>query len=515
MPPSDAVISASARPPASSSAAPPRSLAVEAAGGAAWTIATGIGARALGLVGTLAITYFVARPELGEVADAAVAVGLANQFSTAGVGQYYIARRDAGRDVAWHATVAHVGLGLVALAAVLALRHRLGLWMNAPRLGAYLPGLALAAWFDRVSYMPERVMARELRFRRIGSCRTAGELSYTAASVGLAAMGFGGVSIVVAGVLRSTVRLATMSASVPRAAWLSPARLSMTTVREMLRFGLPMSIGNAASFASRRVDNAIVSSFFGVDVVGAYNLAYNVADVPAVQVGEQVGDVLFPSFANMDAERCRGALLRSTGLLALVTFPLAVGLGAVAETTVRTLLKPEWRDVGPMLAILSALSVVRPVGWTISSYLLARNRPRVDASLEAFKLATLALLLFTVGRTGPLWACAAVGAAFGAHAVASMLVVQWLDGVSFAAFGARCAPPLLACAPMVGAVILVRHLASAVGRHLRGLDLALEIVTGALAYALAAPVIARTTSRDLLGLLRDTRRRRSPAPVVH
>jgi lipopolysaccharide exporter len=507
--------------PTSDPAPPPakgggESLAVEAAGGAAWTIATGVGARALGLVGTLAITYFVARSEIGEVADAAVAVGLANQFSTAGVGQYYISRSAGGAGdaakVAWHATVAHVGLGLIALAVVLGLRQRLGIWMNAPRLGAYLPGLALAGFLDRIAYMPERVMARAMRFRAIGTARTAAELSYTAASVGLAAAGFGGASIVIAGVVRSTVRLATMSASVPRASWLAPARLELATVRAMLRYGLPISIGTSASFASRRVDNAIVSSLFGVDVVGAYNLAYNVADVPAVQVGEQVGDVLFPSFATMDRERCRAALVRSTGLLALITFPLAVGLGAVATTTVRTLLKPEWRDVGPMLAILSALSVVRPVGWTISSFLLARNRPRVDASLEVLKLAALAVLLLTMGRAGPLWACAAVGAAFGAHALASMVVAQAIEGVPLLGLVQRCAPPLLACAPMVAVVLLVRRLGAP--SHPRGLELALEIVAGALAYAIAAPLVARATTQDLLGLVRQTIRRRLPAPVV-
>ena len=225
----------------------------------------------------------------------------------------------------------------------------------------------------------------------------------------------------------------------------------------MVRFGLPMSVGNAAGFASRKVDNMIVSGLFGADLVGAYNLAYNVADVPAVQVGEQIGDVLFPSFASMDGARQRAALVRSTGLLALVTFPLAVGLGAVAPTAVQTLLPPEWSDVAPMLAVLSVLSVVRPVGWTIASYLLAQDRPRIDAALEVLKLASLVGLLLTLGRAGPLWACSAVGIAFALHALASMVVVQVMDGIRVTAFLRRTAPPLLACVPMVVAVLAARH----------------------------------------------------------
>jgi PST family polysaccharide transporter len=487
------------------------SLAVKAAGGAAWTIATGIGARALGLVGTLTLTYFVARDELGQVSDAAVAVVLANQFSTLGVGQYYISRRSVDENLAWHATVAHLALGIVALAAVLFFGHSLGVWMRAPAIEQFLPGLALSGLLDRISYMPERVLAREMRFRIVGVCRTAGEVSYTVVSVVLAALGMGGMSIVVANAARSAVRLATMCASVPRVSWLSPSRLSWTTFRQMMRFGLPMSIGNAAGFASRRVDNAIVSGLFGPDVVGAYNLAYNVADVPAVQIGEQIGDVLFPSFASMDGPRRQAALLRSTGLLAILIFPLAVGLGAIAPTTVETLLKPEWRDVAPMLAILSVLSVVRPVGWTISSYLLAQDRPRIDAALEVVKIGALVGLLLTLGRAGPLWACSAVGFAFGLHALGSMLVVQFMDGIRITEFVRRCAPALLSCVPMVLGVLAVRHVMSQLTWSPRGSRLIAEIVAGGAAYVAVAPVLARGVTRDVVGLVKRTWAHRAAA----
>jgi PST family polysaccharide transporter len=490
-----------------------RSIALDAVRGAAWTIATGVGSRALGLVGTLVLTYFVARTELGEVSDAAVAVLVANQLSTLGVGQYYVAHPSAGRDVAWNATLVHVALGLVALCAVLLLGHPLSIWMRAPELGRFLPGLAAAALLERVAHMPERVLARSMRFRGIGMCRTAAEISYTVTSVALAVAGAGGLAIVAANVVRSAVRLASMAVAVPRAEWLSPSFPCATTVRAMLRFGLPMSIGTAAGFASRRVDNAIVSGLFGVDVVGAYNLAYNVADVPAVQVGEQIGDVLLPSFAHMDAETRKAALVRSTGLLAMVTFPLAVGLGAVAPALVDALLRPEWRDVGPMLAVLSVLSVVRPVGWTISSYLLARDKPRVDAALELLKLGSLVGLLLTVGRAGPLWACAAVGLAFALHAFASMVVVHWLDGVTVTSLTARCAGPLAACAPMAAAVLAVGALLARASVH-PGVALCVEIPAGAVAYALSAAVLARSTFDDLRALLRRAVSR-SPAPFVH
>jgi PST family polysaccharide transporter len=348
-----------------------------------------------------------------------------------------------------------------------------------------------------------------MRFRVIGVCRTACELAYTATSVGLAALGWGAMCIVAANCVRSAARLAMMVGSVPRGEWLQPSRISWSTVRAMLRFGVPMSVGAAAGFAATRVDNAIVSSLFGANIVGAYSLAYNVADVPATQVGEQIGDVLLPSFAHMRPADGRAALVRSTGLLALVTFPLAVGLGAVAPTLVGALLKPEWGDVAPMLAMLSALSVLRPIGWTISSYLLARDRPRLDAALEVFKLLAVVALLLTMGRPGPLWACAAVGVAFAVHSVASMVVVRITDGIGVADLASRCGGPLAACVPMVVAVVGIRQALGGAGQNSCLALLAAQITAGSVVYAASALVLARSTSRDLISVVTSALRRRT------
>jgi PST family polysaccharide transporter len=270
----------------------------------------------------------------------------------------------------------------------------------------------------------------------------------------------------------------------------------------MLRFSVPVTIGSVAGFTSRRIDNVIISGLFGTEVLGGYNLAYNVADVPAVQIGEQIGDVLLPSYAHLSAEDRKAALVRSTGLLALVTFPLAVGLGAVAQTLVDALLRPEWRDVGPMLAVLSCLSIVRPSGWTISSYLLARDQPRLDAKLEVLKLAAVVVLLLTLGRLGPVWACVAVGVAFAAHTLASMIAVQMLDGIRVRALAMQCAPALAACVPMLAAVVAVQRLES--WEHVRapGVRLVVEIATGAATYPVAALLLAREQALDLLTLAR-------------
>lgn len=478
------------------------SLVRDTVRGALWTISSGVGARAIGLVGTLVLTRFVAPAEYGEVTVAAVLGMTANQFSTIGWGQYLVSRPDAPRSLAFHVTVFHIGLGLLALCALLIAGNQLAPLLEAPHAARYLPGVALSVLLDRIAFVPERILARELRFGRLSATRTAGDLAHTVVSISAAALGLGGTSIVLGNIMRSSVRLVVYCASVERAAWLTRVPIDGKQTRELLAFGVPMSLGALCEFATRRWDNLLISRFFGPSVTGMYNLAYNLADVPAIQIGEQIGDVLLPSFSRMDAAKRPDALLRALALLGLIVFPLAVGLGVVAPTLVATLFDARWREMGSMLALLAALSVTRPVGWTVASYLQARQLPRQIFLLEALKLALLVGCLASFGRHDPRLACAAVGVAFGGHALASLAIVRMNDGIPLRRSLACLLPALAACLVMAAAVLLTRQALMSLPPLKPVLQLTIEVAIGGVAYLLAALVLARRVSQELMAKLR-------------
>ena len=86
------------------------SLAQKAARGAAWTILTSFGGRAIGVIGTLVMTRLVTPDIIGEVSVASIIALTASWLTTWGFGQYAIVKgrgNDAeALEITFHATVA-------------------------------------------------------------------------------------------------------------------------------------------------------------------------------------------------------------------------------------------------------------------------------------------------------------------------------------------------------------------------------------------------------------------------
>src|SRR6185369_12581373 len=96
--------------------------------------------------------------------------------------------------------------------------------------------------------------------------------------------------------------------------------------------------------------------------------AYNLANIPSETLGETAADVLLPSFAQLPVRQRRDAFLEAISLLGLIIFPLALGLGAVARPLVATLFNAKWQLVGPLLTILSVMSVFFPISNACQVY---------------------------------------------------------------------------------------------------------------------------------------------------
>ena len=476
-----------------------------------WNVGLSIGSKVIGVAGTLVIARYIAPEVYGEVLAAIAVAVLANVATRFGLGQYLIVNSEPGDDISFHTTFYWVVLGIVGFGVTLLFTDTFARWFNAPNLDRYLLGVVVAIAIRRISAIPERILTRDMKFRSVAIGTAIGELSYALSAVLLAMRGFGGDAVVIGNIIQSCVVLVLLSLASGWREWLIPVRIRWERTRDMFRYGTPLNFQILASQASRRVDNLLIANLFGTGTLAKYNYAYSLADIPATHVGETIATVLLPSMAKTPPEQRISMLIRSTALLALLIFPMAVGLGVVAEPLIDVVFNEEWQGVAPFLTALAALSVFRPLSWASSIYFQTVDRTPLLMIVAVLRLVLVLGFIYLFSFWGPVWACLGVGLAYGITSLVMIIFVSVLDHVPMSRFGPGFFGPLLACVPLAGAAIGVDHGLSAIGIESSAISLICQIAAGAIVYVPSAFIFAPGIARDFIGLLRKALQRRRPA----
>ena len=482
------------------------SVAKQAARGVAWNMLLGVSSRMLQLVGTLILTRFIAPDEYGAVLTASIAVMTAGVLTSFAFGQHLIAKK-APPDIAFQAMVVHVALGVVAMAVVFVARGPLGDAFDTPAMGNYVYAYAIAHILDRARYVPERLIMRALRFRTIAAVNATGELAFTAASL-IMAQRWGANAIIFGVIVRAVITCTLFFRLAPREEYFVRAKLKAADIRDLFAYGLPIMIAAVADRAATRWDNLIMSKLFDPGVMGRYNLSYSLAEMPVNNIAEQIGEVLMPSFSRMEDDQRRRAVVRAPMLMGVIVSPLGDGLGAVSTTIVATFFDERWHGMGPMLAVLSTMTVFRPMTWSAIAYCQAVQQTRlvmISSFLRAIVVLALVALCGYLG--GPLWACIGAGIGYALHSVITIIAAGRLVGFPIGEYLIGCARPLLPCIPMFFAVWGTEQVL--LGTMPLPILLAVQLVVGVVSYVISAFILVRPAVNELIRLGREAVGRRS------
>jgi len=476
------------------------SLVQRAVRGAAWITVTSMAGRVFSLVATLAVTHKIAPYEYGQASAATVVALSANMFAGVSLANFLIFDRSAGRPAAWHANGIHQLMGWLLIAMTLPLSPWLATMLKAPDLPRYLPGALLALAIDRLSAIPEKVVIRELRFRHLAITRMAGEVSYGVATLVAASMGAGGMALIYGVLTRAIVRSGLFLVAVPWREWSEPHAYDPALARRILDYSAPLWIGGISSFIGGNWDNLVVSRYFGPALMATYGLAFNLAEMPAAQIGEQLCEVLLPSFTRLDEAHRRTALVKVVLVVALVTFPVAVGLAAISRTMVRALFDPRWAAVAPMLTLLSVRSLTRTVYYPITQYIQAIGRTRYQMLLSVLHTMVLLAVIVTLGGRSTILTCIGVISCHVGLATLALVLVR-REGVPLAPMAFGIIRVLLACGVMAAGVLGARALLDGLAMP-DVLRLVAEVIVGGLVYVPAAFLLCGSIARDFLSWLR-------------
>jgi O-antigen/teichoic acid export membrane protein len=479
------------------------SLTHRAMGGMVW-VAWGSGAVGLLKVVVLVVlTRLLTPADFGVVTAALVVINFSLNFSQVGLGPALVQRPVLERR--------HTSTGFVA-SAVFGVLLAAIMWLSAPLVAQFfrmdhltpvVRALSIIFIISGISTVPESLLQRDLRFRLIANRDLlAYAVSWLGVGVGLAFLGWGPWSLVVAQLTQVTIRTAILLRASPP---FLGARPTWKSFLELMDYGVGQSITRMGFILANQADNLVVGRWLGAAPLGIYSRAYQFMQVPTGLVTDVLDKVLFPTMARVqdDTRRLASAYLRSTAGLILVLLPIGVVAALLAPELVTVAFGKRWQALVSPFQVL-ALGMVLRSGIRMSDS-LSRATGRVYR--RAWRQWVYAGLVFLGAWAGLRWGVTGVAVGVLCALVINYLMMAQLSLSVIQIPWTRFAEAQIPALRLTVVIALVTAASAAATRHL-GLPPFAGLLAGcaaALGTAALMVTLAPTLSLGRYGMrMRDT-----------
>ncbi|MBE7473843.1 MAG: colanic acid exporter [Anaerolineae bacterium] len=321
----------------------------------------------------IVLTRLLSPQEFGLVAMIVVFTGFIEMFRELGLGAALVQNQQVKdihyTSVFWLNLVTGLVLtGLTFIAAPL-----IAMFYDEPRLTPLTSLVAVDFFITSLSITHGTILSRSMQFRLLAFVDIMAAGIAGAVAITLAMTGYGVWSLIWRTLINSIVEtLILWRVSNWRPRWL----FDRAAVTELLGFSSNLLAFNVLNYWVRNGDNLLIGKFIGTAELGIYARGYSMMTLPISQVTQVLGRVMFPALSTIQHDRARvkEIYLRAVAMIALVTFPLMLGLFTVAEPFVLTVFGVKWVQLVPLLRIFSLLGMVQSITVTIGWVLQSQGR---------------------------------------------------------------------------------------------------------------------------------------------
>ena len=466
--------------------------------GVAWTAAAKWAGQALTWISWLIVARLLTPEDYGLVGMAAIYLGLITLLSEFGLGTAVLAVRELSVEQLNQLNGLAVLLGLASLVASCVVAIPLGRFFHAPQLPLVVVAMSTSFVITSFKTVPLALLQRDLRFKTLALVDLSQALVLAIAMVGFAVAGFRYWTLVCGGVLSALISTGAIL-RLRRAPFAWPQRKSL---KPAITLSSNVLISRLCWYTSSNADFLMAGRILGKAALGFYNVGWTLANVPVDKVTALVGQVTAAVFSAVqtDPAALRRYLLRITEGIALITFPLGLGLALVAQDFVLVVLGSKWSVAIAPLRLLAAYAVFRSITPLLPTVLHTIR----DTRFEMRNMVAAAVVM-----PAGFYLCAQRWGTVGL-AVAWMLVdpvfafmLYWRTfskiELSPRAYFRALWPALSGVALMATAVLVVQVLSP--DGWTPGLRLAAQIGVGVLTYGLACVVLHRERLEAFRGLM--------------
>jgi len=238
-------------------------------------------------------------------------------------------------------------------------------------------------------------------------------------AVGMVLSGFGFWSLILPELFNRPVRIIALWKLEP---WRPRLKLGLEYWRDIFGFGKYVFGTTIIRYLNINGDYLIIGKVLGTAPLGLYKFGYGLANWPIENIVWVFGRVMFPAFAHLqnDIKEMQRLYLKIAETLSILSFPLLLGLAAVADLLIPAVYGEKWRPAVLPLKIIITFMTVRSIATLGGQILQALGVPEREFKLNAFQVVPLLSAVLIGSRFG------IVGVATGMSLVLSVFGIWFI-----------------------------------------------------------------------------------------
>lgn len=364
-----------------------------------WSFLERIGQDLMQFVVTVILARLLAPAEFGMIAMLAIFMAVAQSLIDSGFGSALIQKQDAGHVDECSIFYFNILVGVIAAGLLCLVAPGIASFYDTPILVPLTRALSLNLVINAFGLIHTSLLTKHIDFKTQLKVSLLAMFFSGTLGIFMAYHGFGVWSLVAQSLSQNFFRTCLLWLFV---SWRPSWAFSFRSLRTLFVFGSNLLFSGLLETVFQNIYLVIIGKFFSSADLGFYARAKGIQQLPTHNIAGSVSRVTYPVFSSRqeDKKRLKVGVRKALSFMAMVNFPIMIGLAVVAEPLVRVLLTDKWLPCVPYLQLLCAADILYPLHAINLNVLSAQGRSDLYLKLEVSKKILIVVAIAITYRWG-------------------------------------------------------------------------------------------------------------------
>jgi len=247
-------------------------------------------------------------------------------------------------------------------------------FFNEPELVDVIKVLSFLILLQSLQF-PNILLQKKMSFKSFSIAQIVSMIISNLTAIVLAFLGFGLWSLVYRLLIYSAV-YGILSSYYGK--WI-PEKPNFKGLNTIMKFGFNLLGRNIFYFFAENLIGLMTGKFLGKEVMGVFNIAYNLAIVPANKIQNVLTNVLTSGFSKIQLQtvKFRNNYKKALSYTSIFFIPFMLVLSVSSINFIPVLYGKKWEEAGMFLMVLSIVGVFRGLSHMIRTAIVSKGNSRV------------------------------------------------------------------------------------------------------------------------------------------